>query len=348
MIINNYDTQIESLAIHWVGNKTNDDGTILAKSDIKLTEGISSALLKYFISSIKHEELYRFTHNSDVKMNEVYSYVSKIFDDPTSLHEQSLLLAKYLYELSEHPNIKVGEFYVAYFRNCEVDNRNTDAVGIFKSENKDTFLEVHPDKGSFFVESGQGININKLDKGCLIYNVDGEAGYVVSAIDNTNRGHEAKYWIDNFLHIIPRKNEYYNTQNLMAMCKNYVVKQLSNEFGVTKADQAEFLNRSAQYFKENDNFSINNFTNDVIAQPEIIESFKLFRQSYQEDHNVEILDEFSISSSAVKKQARSFKSVIKLDKNFHIYVHGDNQLIKRGYDEVTRMHYYQLFFKEEM
>ncbi len=188
---------------------------------------------------------------------------------------------------------------------------------------------------------------NYTEISSLIYNVDGEAGYVVSAIDNTNRGHEAKYWIDNFLHIIPRKNEYYNTQNLMAMCKNYVVKQLSNEFGVTKADQAEFLNRSAQYFKENDNFSINNFTNDVIAQPEIIESFKLFRQSYQEDHNVEILDEFSISSSAVKKQARSFKSVIKLDKNFHIYVHGDNQLIKRGYDEVTRMHYYQLFLKKK-
>lgn len=53
------------------------------------------------------------------------------------------------------------------------------------------------------------------------------------------------------------------------------------------------------------------------------------------------------SDAAVKKQARIFKSVIKLDKNFQIYVLGDNQYIKKGFDEETGMHYYQLFFKDE-
>ena len=49
----------------------------------------------------------------------------------------------------------------------------------------------------------------------------------------------------------------------------------------------------------------------------------------------------------MKHYTRVFRDVIKLDKNFHIYVHGDNQYIKKGYDEVTGTHYYQLFFKEE-
>ncbi len=348
MIINNYDIRIESLAVHWVGNKTNDDGTILSKSIIELTDDISSVLLKYFIPTFENEELYSFTHNSDVEMNEVYSYVTKIFEDPESLHEQSILLAKYLYELSEHPNIKVGEFYVVYFSNCEVGNNNIHIVGIFKSENKDTFLEVHSNNGAFQIDSEQGTNINKLDKGCLIYNIEKEAGYAVSVIDNTNKGHEAKYWIDNFLHVIPRKDEYYHTQNLMAICKNYVAKHLPNEFGVAKDEQVEFLNRSIQYFKENQKFNISTFTKEVISQPEIIESFKLFKKSYQENHEIEISDEFSISSSAVKKQTRNFKGVIKLDKNFHIYIHSNNQFIKRGYDEATGMYYYQLFFKEEL
>jgi hypothetical protein len=41
----------------------------------------------------------------------------------------------------------------------------------------------------------------------------------------------------------------------------------------------------------------------------------------------------SLNEKAVKKQARVFKSVIKLDKNFHIYVHGNRNLIERGTDE---------------
>jgi hypothetical protein len=43
-----------------------------------------------------------------------------------------------------------------------------------------------------------------------------------------------------------------------------------------------------------------------------------------------------IPESAVKKQARSIKSIIKLDKNFHIYVHGHRELIEQGVDEAGR------------
>lgn len=348
MKINNYDINIDSLAIHWVGNKAKDDGFILSKREVKLTDDIASVLLKYFISAFRHEELYRFTHNSDVELNEVYNYVSKIFENPLNLFDQSVLLAKFLYNLSEHPNIKSGEFYVAYFTNCEVNNQITDAVGIFKSENKETFLEIHPNADSFSIESEQGVNINKLDKGCLIYNASKENGYIVSVIDNTNKGQEAKYWLDEFLQLQQYRDEYYNTQNLMHLCKNFVVKQLPNEFEVTKADQVELLNKSIKYFKENEQFSMDDFAKEVISQPKVIDSFKSFKQLYEDNNDIEIQEEFSISSSALKKQSRNYKSIIKLDKNFHIYVHGNNQLIKRGYDEASGMYFYQLFFKEEI
>jgi hypothetical protein len=42
-----------------------------------------------------------------------------------------------------------------------------------------------------------------------------------------------------------------------------------------------------------------------------------------------------------------FKSVLKLDKNFHIYVHGNRQLIERGYDDEKGMNYYKVFFNNE-
>ena len=39
--------------------------------------------------------------------------------------------------------------------------------------------------------------------------------------------------------------------------------------------------------------------------------------------------------------------VEKLDKYFHIYVHGGEQLIEQEYDEVRGMKYYKLYYKEE-
>ena len=41
------------------------------------------------------------------------------------------------------------------------------------------------------------------------------------------------------------------------------------------------------------------------------------------------------------------KSVIKLDKNFHIYIHGERQMVEKGFDEVKQLNFYKLFFKEE-
>jgi hypothetical protein len=56
--------------------------------------------------------------------------------------------------------------------------------------------------------------------------------------------------------------------------------------------------------------------------------------------------EFEIDNKAVKKQAKIFKSVLKLDKNFHIYIHGNRNLIEKGIDEDGRK-YYKIFFESE-
>jgi hypothetical protein len=272
-------------------------------------------------------------------------YVGKIFDNPETLHEQSVNLAKHLYEQSNHPKIKGGEFYVVYFKDCIIDGETVDAVGLFKSENKDTFLKVYLAGDGFEIESQQGININKLDKGCLIFNADRENGYIVAVVDNTNKGNEAQYWIDDFLHVRQRRDEYYNTQNLLSMTKNFVTHELPSRFEVSKADQVDLLNKSVKFFKEKDIFDMDEFANEVIGQPEVIDSFNRFREDYARDWDIEFSDSFTISDSAVKKQARVFKSVIKLDKNFHIYVHGDRNLIEQGEDE--RGKYYKVYYKEE-
>lgn len=336
---------IREISLHNIGSKQNDEAMTLSLNPIRLSDGIREILTNYFTLPFKSNEYLNLFHETDLNLNEVYVYISNVFNDQKCLHEQSVNLAKHLYEQSNHPKIKGGEFYVVYFNGCIVDGETVDAVGLFKSENKDTFLKVFTSDNGFEIESQQGVNINKLDKGCLIFNTDKENGYIVAVVDNTNKGAEAHYWIDDFLHVRQRKDEYYNTQNVMTLAKNFVVKELPKTFEVSKVDQAELLNKTTQFFKEKETFDMSEFANEVMVQPEVINSFNQYKEDYAQERDIEFADSFNISDTAVKKQVRAFKSVIKLDKNFHIYIHGDRQLIEQGEDNKGK--FYKVYYKEE-
>lgn len=336
---------ITNYIIHIVDNKSGNEGIALSKDPIRVDDRLNAIIESWLLSSFPIGEYYQLYHDSGIEYNVVYGAATQIFDNPEVLYEQSVNLAKHLYEQSTHPKIKGGEFYTVYFKDCIVDGETVDAIGLFKSENKDTFLKVLRVGGNFNLESEQGINIKKLDKGCLIFNKDRENGYVVAVVDNTNRGVDAQYWIDDFLHVRQRKDEYANTENVMAMAKQFITKELPKEFEVPKADQIDLLNRSLQFFKEKDSFDMEEFANEVIEQPEVIESFKIYKKSYEEEHATEIDDSFTISQHAFKKQQRSYKRIIRLDKKIQIIIDGNRDHIEQGEDE--RGKYYKVYYSSE-
>lgn len=342
------DTTIENIALHAVGNKQLDEPLSLSHELLRVSDEIKNMLWTYFLFPFKSEEYFQLFDEDGVEQNKVFQYVSAIFDNNDELLEQSLYLAQHLYNQCNHPKIKDGEFYVVHFKNCVFEDEEVDAIGLFKAETKDTFLKVHQEEDHFVVESDFGFGLNKLDKGCLIFNTERERGYVVAVVDNTNKNAEAQYWMDDFLHIRQRKDEYYNTQNILNMCKSFVTEVLPDKFEeISKADQAELLNKSVSFFKDNDTFEMGEFQQQVITQPDVIDTFNEYKEQYQQEHDIVVPETFGISNDALKKQTRNFKSVIKLDKNFHVYVHGDTKRIRKGVDEATGLNYYQLFFEEE-
>lgn len=337
---------INSLFLHRVGNKLNQDELILSKYPVDIGESLKKSLLEYFFSSFKPEELYRLHHDIELPLNEVYTCASKIFANPDLLYTESVNLAKHLYNQSIHPKIKDGEFYVVYFKNSILDGETIDALGLFKSENKETFIEIEQLNDGFDIESRQGINIKKIDKGCLIFNTEKDNGYILSIIDNTNRGSEAQYWRDNFLNVQPKRNEYHQTNQFLGLTKSFVTNELSSENKISKADKIDLLNRSVEYFKNNDTFDKSDFEQKVFKDSSLVESFREFDKTYSKENEIEPLNSFDISSEAVKRQARVFKKVLKLDKNFHIYIHGNKDLIEKGVDEKGRK-FYKIYYEEE-
>ncbi len=337
---------IESVFLHKVGNQMNEERIYLSETELDRNERVDDALKTYFFSAFKGEELYHFDHDTSLDLNEVYTYVSAIFENPDSLHEQSVNIAKHLYQSGSHPNIKSGELCVAYFTDCFIEGETVNAVGLFKSENKDTYLKVIASQNNFAVESETGINVEKLDKGCLIFNTSPNEGYLVGVVDNTNKGSEARFWVDEFLSLKPRRDVYYNTQSVMSACKSFISEKLPEQFEVEKADQIDLLNRSIDYFKNNETYNQTEFEGAVFQDEGVIKSFQKFNQEFADENEQEWQATFEISDQAVKQKARVFKSVLKLDKNFHVYIHGKRDWIEKGVDEHGRK-YYKLFYEEE-
>ncbi|HVX48849.1 MAG TPA: nucleoid-associated protein [Chitinophagaceae bacterium] len=349
-MISGHQATLQQLSIHKTGSKVQNELYSLSAQPLGIPDvTLRGILLEYFLKPFeKVNERYAMYHTTnELQLNEVYHFAELIFNDTENFHANSMQLAKHLYDTSNHPKIKGGELYVTYFTGMQLDGEVFDAIGIFKSETKETYLKVERGQQDFALAYEQeGINIKKLDKGCLIFNTQKENGYVVAAVDQTNRSTEAVYWIDDFLKLRILNDAYTQTNNTLQMYKTFVTQGLE-EMDVPKTDKIDLLNRSMKYFKEKESFDADEFASEVIVNPVGVESFKKFKQEYEQEYDMPAMDNFQINNAAVKKQSRVYKSVLKLDRNFHIYIHGNNDLIERGFDELTGKHYYKIYFDKE-
>jgi hypothetical protein len=116
---------------------------------------------------------------------------------------------------------------------------------------------------------------------------------------------------------------------------------------VTKADKIDYLNKSVNYFKSNETLVDEEFAKIVFEDEGMAQAFHEHREAYTQKHELPLEDSFQISAASVKKQERVLKSVLKLDKNFHIYIHGNREMIERGFDEEKGKSFYKVYFEEE-
>lgn len=348
-MINLSDAVLKEIIVHHVTNKVEESHTLFSKSSLNIDNEFSLKLNQYFLGRFLSDfESFRFYHSSNLKYNEVYNYAKEIFDSDDNFIDGSVKIAQHLVDTSTHPNIKNGELYVCHFTNCILDSKSVECIGIFKSETKSGFVETTKSRDQLNIRYREGMDFNKFDKGCLIFNTNQKEGYIVKIIDNTNRSSEAQYWKDDFLGLQPINDNYLQTKEFLGITKDYIMNQFSEEFEVSKADKIDMLNRSMDYFKNNENFDKKEFEKEVFQDNQVINAFRKFDSIQREEQELDIAENFEISNQAVKKQTKAFKSVLKLDKNFHVYIHGNGALIERGYDEINQKHYYKLFFDNEI
>lgn len=349
-MINLFSAQIESLSVHRVGNKSRNEGIFISQDPYQLTDELTPLIKEYFLKSFrdKEENYYQFIHETDLEYHQLHTMVSDIFNNPSQAHEQSKKITRYLFDQSLHQHIKGGEVYVVYFENMLLDNEKVDAVGIFKSELKHDFLQFQEKENNLDVILQQGVYLNKLDKGALIFNKEKEQGYKILSIDSNK--YDTKYWLESFLGVDFFEDENFYTKKYLKFCENFAKDVVLP--AEDKQQEVLFMNRAMNHFASNDEFDEQKFIGEVIENPDLEPEFRNYKEQQGDKYRVNELANFPISNTAVTDARKKVKSVINLDTHVQIkmdFVSGDSaeKFIEKGWDEERQMYYYLVYFNKE-
>lgn len=333
----------------WVGNKSRYEGITIPKQTLlPIHDGVDEMLMQAFLKPFeKTEEFFYFHHEEDVSQHPVYQCCMEVFQNPESLSEQGPNLAQMLYMHTENPKVQGGEFFITYFEDLVLGGEPTSAIGLWKVEQKDAFFKTERNAESFTLNVIEGIPVGKPQVAALIFNLDETEGYRICAIDSVSKKDERSFLKDEFLRLRPIEDNYFNTRHHISLAGEFISQKAPVKFGLDRTGTIDLLNRSGDYFKDNDHFEVEDFTRTLFPEADQQEAFREFREQYARAYAVPLEDKFDISNQAVKREFKVFKSVLKLDKNFHIYVHGRRDLIERGFDEDKGKKYYKVWFDNE-
>ncbi|MEZ4930033.1 MAG: nucleoid-associated protein [Chitinophagales bacterium] len=115
--------------------------------------------------------------------------------------------------------MKAGDLLIAYIEDLVIDEQMYNAIGIFKAESRDSFLQFKHLNKQINLDYEKGVN-EKLDKG-LILNDEESDGFKICIVDKANKNQEAQYWREDFLNVVP-KDDFHNTANFIDLTTSFV------------------------------------------------------------------------------------------------------------------------------
>lgn len=331
-------SNIELLKINYVGNRIAGEQIQVSKEALKCEELTKNLIGRYLLSNIEYFQLYKLAHSEGLEYNKVYNLATEVFSDITTYERVADELSYLLFERVNDKSIIGGYLFVVYFKDCLVDNKTTDALGIFKAETKDMFIKLTSKGPDINISSEQGFAMNKMDRGCIIFNVAGKDGYRLAILNKSHSKSSIKYWNEDFLHCVPVVGDYLNTQAVLKAIDLFIKEQ-----DTTQLQKSFMMNRALQETKR-----------EAIDIKELINTIAVDDESKQRVRNIfatlsggydSLPDSVKPDSIALKKIR--LKSVLKLDDNFEVIFHGGENRIETGVDKETGMNYIKLLYEHD-
>lgn len=341
MNINLYNAQIENLYIHKVGNRSRNEKLFISQEPYELNDEIRPHLKEFFLKPFREKELQFNKFSEESNLSSILNTNWNDFNELTF----SESIARHLFSCGKHPHIKTGELYVCRLENILIENEKFNAIGVFKSEVKQEFIQFEQKESRLDAILKEGVNLNKLDKGAII-TIEDEPRILY--IDS-NR-YDTKYWIEDFLGVEEMEDSDFHTKKYLKFCQDFAKEVILP--AEDKQQEVMFMNRAVNHFASNDDFQEDSFINETIENPELIPEFNNYKLEKGLKYNIEDLTEFPISNTAVSAIRKKLKSLINLDTNISIKLDFINpesaeKFIQKGWDEEKQMYYYLVYFNKE-
>ncbi|MEO7097883.1 MAG: nucleoid-associated protein [Luteolibacter sp.] len=346
------------LVLAKVGHPQRDEPLQTSKEVFKIAEEDQEALSAIFLKPFKNLTAHRFSHHSSLDQHEMNAYSAAIFASDEGLLEKGCDIAKRLYAKSNHPNIKSGDLCISLIKNIDVDGELTQALCILKSESVVPFLSISTRDGDLELHTEQGINPEKIDKGCLILNHLATKGYYVLTFDRT--GSDSRFWVRDFLGVVPITDSPFLTNKYANMAVAFLEKEKKESPKKAAADDdappwdASSAARDAiTYFEEKENFSLQEFEEQVLKSPEVAAKFAEHRSKVEEEQGHRLDDSFEISKKDVTKAKNKIKTIMKLDTGVEIRLKptvatAPDKFLEHGFDEARKMKFIKVFYREDL
>ncbi|MDP0490055.1 MAG: hypothetical protein Q7Q71_03255 [Verrucomicrobiota bacterium JB023] len=346
---------IEGLVLAKVGNPSREEALQTSKQVFEVEEADQETLCNIFLRPFKSFNLVgqKFHHHSSLDQHEVNSCAAAIFDDPAKLLEKGCALATRLHTKSTHPNIKSGDLCISRITGVKAGEETVDAICILKSESMTPFLSITAREGDLQLNTEQGINPEKIDKGCLIVNQFGRKGFYVLTFDRGSS--ESRFWVRDFLGVIAIPDNSLLSKKVAEMAVTAVAETKAPHDDADEGPPWE-VNEAAKealsYFDNKKQFSLAEFEEQALRTPEAKAAFKEKCKQLEEESGVALKEDFDISPKDVSKAKKLMKSIMRLDSGVEIrlkpkVVNNPEKVLEKGYDEEKKMNYIKVFFNRE-
>lgn len=254
---------------------------------------LEAAFAQLAFSKVKFEQQYDFFHETNLALNEVYTYAQTIFTDEQSFFEQSKHIATHLHSVSNHPNIKNGSLFIGVFENCLVGNESKKVLAIVKIDEKELFLDVKSEANKMVVNGIDGVNVKKINNAAIV--IDGGPDEAPAVFLRTRKQEDIVYWQERFLKVKVTDEQYEKTDLALQEVKKYILKE--EEY--TNTEKLSLLNKTLDYFRSEKSFQVEDYIEEVFESADDVKRSVITNRVKPY--------ETIISESAIEKAEKSYK-----------------------------------------
>jgi hypothetical protein len=218
--------RVTHCVVHRVGNRLREEGCELSQQEVKGTADLHGTLLRHYLGPLARGDAFEFYHESDINLNAVRQFALTILRSPDKFLGLTQSIAKQLYSVSSHPSIAEGEFIAILFQDVRIGEVSHLALGLYRIEQRETFLDVERANDSLNLVEMSGIPVSNIQKGVLI------VGDALKLFVKESSGQQTKYWQELFLKVRPQQTDK-STAKLAAQFVKQVCARIDVDAGLS-------------------------------------------------------------------------------------------------------------------